>query len=57
MLDRVMDELGAGLHVQFQHHPGLVVLNCLGCEMKMRGNLFGGLPLCKETENLAMPRL
>ena len=57
MLDRVLDELGAGLHVQLQHNPGLVVLNRLGCEMKMHCDLFGGLPLGKETENLALLRL
>ncbi len=57
MLDRVLDELGAGVHVQLQHNPGLVVLNRLACEMKMRGDLLGGLPLCKKTENLALLRL
>ncbi len=35
MLDRVLDELGAGLRVQFQHDPGLVVLNCLGRDRSM----------------------
>ncbi len=54
MLDRVLDELGAGIHVQLQHKPGLVVLNRLACEMKMRGNLLSGLPLCKKTENIAL---
>ena len=57
MIDRVLDELGTGFDVQFQHNPGLVVLNRLGCEMKMRGDLLGGLPLGKKTENLALPRL
>ncbi len=57
MLDRVLDELGAGIDVQLQHNPGLVVFNCLGCEMKMYSDLFGGLPLGKETENLALLRL
>ena len=57
MIGRVLDELGTGFDVQFQHNPGLVVLNRLGCEMKMCGDLFGGLPLCKKTENLALPRL
>ena len=56
MLDRIGDELGAGVHVQLQHHPGLVVLNRLGCEMKMRGYFFGGLPLRQETENLTLLR-
>ena len=34
MLDRVLDELGAGLHVQLQHDPVIVVLSCLACEAR-----------------------
>ena len=56
MLDRVLDELCAGFYVQFQHDPGLVVLDSLGCDMKVHGDLFGRLPLCKKTENLALRR-
>ena len=55
MLDRVLDELGAGLHVQLQNDLVLVGLNCLGCEVKICGDLLGGLPLYKKTENLALP--
>ncbi len=35
MIDRVLDELGNGFDVQFQHDPGLVVLNCLGRDRSM----------------------
>ncbi len=45
MLDRELDELGAGLHVQLPHDLVLVVLNGLGCEVKMRCYLFGCLAI------------
>ncbi len=35
MIDRVLDELGTGFNVQFQHDPGRVVLNCLGRDRSM----------------------
>ena len=57
MLDRIEDELSDGLHVQLQHDLVLVVLNGLGCEVKMHCDLFGCLASCKETENFAMLRL
>src|SRR5437764_1515435 len=57
LADRVTDQAGDIVHVQFLHHARAVELGGLGRDREQRGDLFRRLSLGDELHDLALPGL